>query len=95
MDGVGQRLVVSQPHVQGMAPDLAMMDRALRENGYRRLALPALGYYHSYSYIDGTIGLFDAHPANFVLSGGELVPIDVIIVEFSEADAAWLRSQAL
>lgn len=89
----GDRLVVSQPDVLGEAPDLPTMDRLLNEqHAFLRLDLPPLGYYHSFSYFDTghSIALFDAHPANFVLAKGALVPIDVVLMRVDAEQAAWL-----
>lgn len=61
----GNRLVISQPDVVGEAPDLVTMDRLLQvQHAFRRLNLPPLGYYHSFSYFDArhSLALFDAHP---------------------------------
>ena len=93
----GMRLIISQPHIRGVAPDLVTMDRCLTEQlGWRRLEIPPMGYYHSLGYLRYRTGLFDAHPANFrIVEGGILVPIDVILVPFSAADAAVLRARAV
>ncbi|GDX80852.1 hypothetical protein LBMAG42_26630 [Deltaproteobacteria bacterium] len=94
----GNRLVISQPDVVGEAPDLVTMDRLLQvQHAFRRLNLPPLGYYHSFSYFDArhSLALFDAHPANFVLSKEVLVPIDVVLMRLEPAQARWLAGRVV
>ena len=93
VEGKNRRLVVSQPDVPGHIPDLQTIELLMgTQFGYRRLAIPPMGFYKSMSYLRFLTGVFDAHPANFRLTpDGVLVPIDVIPVRFSKADAAVLR----
>jgi hypothetical protein len=73
------------------------MDRHLRESEeFARLDIPAMGYYKSRSYIRGSLGLFDAHPANCVIGAdGDLIPIDFILLELVDRDKQALASRAI
>ena len=64
------------------------MDSRLRESeDFIRLDIPPVGYYKSRSYIRGDLGLFDAHPANCVISAdGDLIPIDFILLELADGE---------
>ena len=94
-DGHNLRLVTSQPDIVGEAPSAEELDRHLHEHfGCRRLAIPSMGYHKSLSCLSGNLGLFDVHPANAVLvSGGVLVPIDFILVEFDGTGRALLEAR--
>lgn len=92
-DPGGWRCVTSQRHIDGLAPTLHEIDEGLVAFGFHRLDIEHMGYEGSHSYLMGNIGLFDAHPANFRISEGILVPIDVILVEFSPEDAACLQQR--
>ena len=91
----GLRLVTSQPDIVGEAPSSEELDHHLREHfGFRRLAIPPMGYHKSFSYLLGNLGLFDVHPTNAVLPpGGALVPIDFILVQFERAGQALLGAR--
>jgi hypothetical protein len=55
-----------------------------------------MGYYKSRSYIRGSLGLFDAHPANCVIGAdGDLIPIDFILLELVDRDKHALASRAI
>jgi len=92
-DPRGWRCVTSQRHIDGLAPTLHEIDEGLVTYGFRRLDIEPMGYEGSHSYLMGNVGLFDAHPANFRISEGILVPIDVILVAFSPEDAACLQQR--
>lgn len=94
-DGHHLRLVTSQPDIVGEAPTAEELDHHLQETfGFRRLAIPPMGYHMSRSYLSGNLGLFDVHPANAVMApGGILVPIDFILVEFDAAGRALLETR--
>ncbi len=84
----GARIVTTQPDIPGEPPSMDDLHECLcGEFGFRRLDVPPMGYYKSASYLRGNIGMFDVHPANFVqVASGLIVPIDVIMIEFEEAD---------
>lgn len=88
----GPRIVITQPDVQGEAPEFEEIDAILtRSFGFRLLDIPPMGFYKAHSFLHGDIGIFDAHPANFVKSkDGTLLPIDLILVRYSAAEAALL-----
>lgn len=88
-----QCIVTQQPHVPGRAPKMdEMHDALVGDYGFQQLNIPPMGYYKSKSYIRDDLGLFDAHPANFVKTrDGTIVPIDVILVRFAPAEAAILN----
>ena len=92
-DPRGWRCVTSQRHIDGLAPTLHEIDEGLVAFGFHRLDIEHMGYEGSHSYLMDNVGLFDAHPANFRISEGILVPIDVILVEFSPEDAAHLQKR--
>ncbi|MDB6169630.1 MAG: hypothetical protein JWM88_2494 [Verrucomicrobia bacterium] len=85
-EGYKLRIVTSQPDIVGEAPSLEEMEKLLRED-YRcqRLQVPPMGFYKSYSYLRDHVAVFDAHPANCVVTAeGVLVPIDFIVQELDE-----------
>jgi hypothetical protein len=94
-EGPALRVVTSQPDIIGEAPAPEELDRQLREDlGFRRLAIPPMGYHRSRSYLRDDIGLFDVHPANGVISsGGVLIPIDFILVQFAPKERAILAAR--
>lgn len=88
------RMVTIQPDISGEPPTMPEISEFLGDEfGFRPLSIAPMGYYKSSSYLLGNLGLFDVHPANLVkVASGKLVPIDVIMVEFSELDARVLES---
>jgi hypothetical protein len=90
-DPRGWRCVTSQRHIDGLAPTLHEIDEGLVAFGFHRLDIEHMGYEGSHSYLRDNIGLFDAHPANFRISEGILLPIDVILVAFGPEDTAVLQ----
>lgn len=92
----GAKIITTQPDVKGEAPHPDMLhDYLCREFGFRRLNIPPMGYYKSLSFLRDSIGLFDVHPANFVQVSPELIlPIDVIMIEFSGTELAALQARA-
>lgn len=90
----GARIITSQPDVSGEAPTWERLhEYLLAEAGFQRLNIPPMGYYKSASYLRGDVGMFDVHPANFVLTPqGIVVPIDVIMIGFEGTDLATLRA---
>jgi hypothetical protein len=95
-EGSALRIVTAQSDIVGEAPSLEEMDRHLRESeGFARLAIPPMGYYKSLSYLRDNVGLFDAHPANCVVTrDGSLVPIDFILLELTPDDHRILAARA-
>ena len=95
-EGSALRIVTAQSDIVGEAPSLEEMDRRLRESeGFARLAIPPMGYYKSLSYLRGNVALFDAHPANCVVTReGTLVPIDFILFELNSDNQRILAARA-
>jgi hypothetical protein len=91
------RIITEQPDIVGEAPSFEEMDRRLRESEeFLRLDIPAMGYYKSHSYIRGSLGLFDAHPANCVINAnGDLIPIDFILLELADKDRLILATRII
>jgi len=91
----GARIITTQPDVKGEAPLPDVLHNYLcQEFGFRRLNIPPMGYYKSLSYLQGNFAMFDVHPANFVqVSPGEILPIDVIMVEFHAKELAALQQR--
>jgi hypothetical protein len=91
------RVITEQPDIAGEPPTYEEMDRRLRESeGFARLDIPPMGHYKSRSYLRGNLGLFDAHPANRVISADDdLIPIDFIPLKLAEMDRDLLASRAL
>ncbi len=90
--GYHLRIVTEQPHIVGRAPDWEEMERLLAaQHGLRRLRVPPMGHYRSFSFLRGALGCFDVHPANCVVAEeGTIVPIDFVMVNFGEAEACGL-----
>jgi len=90
------RIVTSQPDIVGEAPSLEEMEESLCEvHGFTRLAIPPMGYHRSRSYLRQNIALFDAHPANCVMTPeGIFVPIDFILMEVGAVGQQILRGEA-
>lgn len=93
----GARIVTSQSDVSGEAPSWDALHTFLTdEAGFQRLDFPPMGFYKSASYLRDDFGMFDVHPANFVLShSGLIAPIDVIMVRFDGDDLACLRAAVI
>ncbi len=91
----GARIVTSQPDVKGEAPAWEELHEHLcDEFGFRRLAIPPMGYYKSSSYLHDDIAMFDVHPANFIRTHDNLlVPIDVIMIRFAGPELDVLRAK--
>ncbi|HNH45795.1 MAG TPA: hypothetical protein PKY30_02095 [Myxococcota bacterium] len=92
-DPRGWRCITRQRHIDGLAPTLHEIDEGLNDMGFHRLDIEHMGCEGSHSYLMDNIGLFDAHPANFRISEGVLVPIDVILVAFGPEDVACLQQR--
>ena len=68
-----------------------MNDSLIGQYGFKRLSIPPMGHYRSYSYLWEDIGVFDVHPANCVeTAAGILVPIDFVLVRFDADTVAEL-----
>jgi hypothetical protein len=95
--GSALRIVTAQSDIVGEAPSMEEMDRRLRQSeGFVRLAIPPMGYYKSHFYLRDNIAVFDAHPANCVVTpGGVLVPIDFILLELNPRDYGILNARAV
>ena len=91
----GPRIVVTHADVPGEQPSWGQIDEmflsGLRFSKLRVTGM--LGGYEAEAYFGGRIGVFDARPANCVLtSGGLVIPIDVIPQFFNRNDASVLNA---
>ncbi|TSA34945.1 MAG: hypothetical protein D4R65_05480 [Verrucomicrobiaceae bacterium] len=91
----GARIITTQPDVKGEAPlPDVLHDYLCREFGFRRLNNTPMGYYKSLSYLQGHFAMFDVHPANFVqVASGQILPIDVIMIEFHGKELVALQQR--
>ena len=83
----GLSLVISQPAIEGVNADSDQIRARFEQAGFRSLSRFTMGAEADSSYYepDRRLGVFDASGDNVLNSGGIIVPIDVVVVEASEA----------
>lgn len=72
-DGSKLSMVISQVFLHGMRPTDAEVRLFLTSDGFRQL-----GFEPAYYRSRDRMAVFDAHSANFVRTGGHIVPFDAI-----------------
>lgn len=90
----GPRIVVSHADSQGVQPSVEdIHEFFVGEMRYKKLRVSkTLGGYDAEEFFGGRIGVFDARPANCVLTSEGVVPIDFIPQLFNRRDANVLRN---
>lgn len=79
-------VVTSQPTIRGMAAPLELIADFMRASGFTQLRDVSVGRLGAASFLRprDAIAAFDCHPANFLVSKGSVVPIDVLLVHASD-----------
>lgn len=91
----GNRLVISQPHIRGVAPSWEDVESAFtRDLQLHPLSFrEPLGGYDARAYFRGRTGVFDVRPLNCIFTEkGLVLPIDVIPQYFTLEESRVLRS---
>jgi hypothetical protein len=75
-----RRILTSQPGIVGEIPTEQALLAWMVASGFEEQRGLQIGAYDARVFRRGGVWLFDVRPMNFVESGGELYPIDVIVV---------------